>query len=77
LLGLARERAGETPVLWKRCCRGLEIGGLFHEARHIGGDVGRDVTDGPDVRGRGGRAMGRGPGNVHRGCQGRVSRESF
>lgn len=77
LLGLAWEGAGEAPILWKRCCRGLEIGGLFHEAWHIGSDVGRDGTDGPDVGGRGDRAMGRGPGNGHRGRQGRVSREGF
>lgn len=76
-LGLARKGTGKAPILRKRCCRGLEIGGLFHETRHIGGNVGRDVADGPDVGGRGRRAVGRGPVHGHRGRQGRVSRERF
>lgn len=76
-LVLARKGTGKAPILRKRYCRGLEIGGLFHEARHVGGNVGRDVAGGPDVGGRVGRAVGRGPGHGHGGCQGRVSREDF
>ena len=45
--GPAGEGAGEALVLREGRSRRLEEGGLFHEAGHVGGDVGRDAPDGP------------------------------
>lgn len=73
LLGMAGEAGAQGQ--WSR--RGLEEGGLLQEAGHIGGDVGWDGPNGPDVGGRGGRAVERGPGEGRTGILGRVSRDRF
>lgn len=51
LPGRAGEGAGEALVLGQGCGGGLEKGGFLQEAGHVGGDVGGDAPNGPDVGG--------------------------